>query len=99
MACTRFNSGVADGSSWPAIAPILMRFGSRTNFSEPMLGVRRASVSEVLHPLQEAGLVDSVRGKITILNRPGLEAAVVRMLPRNRRSASPPAGRLSQLRR
>jgi CRP-like cAMP-binding protein len=39
-----------------------------------MLGVRRASVTEVLQPLNEAGLVDSVRGKITILNRAGLEA-------------------------
>jgi CRP-like cAMP-binding protein len=39
-----------------------------------MLGVRRASVSEVLGPLQEAELVTSVRGRITILNRPGVEA-------------------------
>jgi CRP-like cAMP-binding protein len=39
-----------------------------------MLGVRRASVSDVLRPLQEAGLVTSVRGHITILNRPALEA-------------------------
>ena len=39
-----------------------------------MLGVRRASVSDVLRPLQDAGLVNSVRGHITILNRPALEA-------------------------
>jgi CRP-like cAMP-binding protein len=39
-----------------------------------MLGVRRASVSEVLGPLQEAGLVRSHRGLITILDRAGLEA-------------------------
>jgi CRP-like cAMP-binding protein len=38
-----------------------------------MLGVRRASVSEVLRPLQEAGLVTSVRGRITILDRDGVE--------------------------
>jgi CRP-like cAMP-binding protein len=38
-----------------------------------MLGVRRASVSEVLGPLQEANLVHSARGRITILNRAGLE--------------------------
>jgi CRP-like cAMP-binding protein len=40
-----------------------------------MLGVRRASITEVLQPLQEAGLVRSVRGEITILDRPQLEAA------------------------
>jgi CRP-like cAMP-binding protein len=39
-----------------------------------MLGVRRASVSEVLGPLQDAGLVSSNRGLITILNRQGIEA-------------------------
>jgi len=39
-----------------------------------MLGVRRASVTEVLRPLQEAGLVSSNRGVITILNRAGIEA-------------------------
>lgn len=39
-----------------------------------MLGVRRATVSEVLGPLQEAELVHSARGTITILNRRGLEA-------------------------
>ena len=38
-----------------------------------MLGARRASVTEVLQPLQEAGLVRSHRGKISILDRAGLE--------------------------
>lgn len=42
-------------------------------FLAMMLGVRRASVSEVLRPLQEAGLVSSNRGLITILDREGLE--------------------------
>ncbi|MEX2091504.1 MAG: Crp/Fnr family transcriptional regulator [Pirellulales bacterium] len=42
-------------------------------FLAMMLGVRRASVSEVLRLLQEAGLVSSNRGLITILNREGLE--------------------------
>jgi CRP-like cAMP-binding protein len=40
-----------------------------------MLGVRRASVSLVLQPLQERGLIRSVRGNITILNRTDLEVA------------------------
>jgi CRP-like cAMP-binding protein len=39
-----------------------------------MLGVRRASVTDVLQPLSEAGLLASVRGKITILDRSGLQA-------------------------
>ena len=38
-----------------------------------MLGVHRASVSEVLGPLQQAGLISSNRGLITILNRQGIE--------------------------
>ena len=39
-----------------------------------MLGARRASVTEVLRPLQEAGLVRSLRGRIVILDGAGLEA-------------------------
>jgi CRP-like cAMP-binding protein len=39
-----------------------------------MLGARRASVTEVLRPLQEEGLVCSHRGRITILDGAGMEA-------------------------
>ena len=39
-----------------------------------MLGARRASVTEALRPLQEAGLVRSHRGRLTILDGAGLEA-------------------------
>ena len=38
-----------------------------------MLGVRRASVTEVLRPLHDKGLVNNSRGTITILDRGGLE--------------------------
>jgi hypothetical protein len=38
-----------------------------------MLGVRRASVSEVLRPLQENEIIRNERGFIQILNRPALE--------------------------
>ena len=40
-----------------------------------MLGVRRPSVSVVAAILQKAGLIRYSRGRITILDRPALEAA------------------------
>jgi CRP-like cAMP-binding protein len=39
-----------------------------------MLGVRRSSVSEVLEPLQQKGLIHYHRGKLKILDYKGLEA-------------------------
>jgi CRP-like cAMP-binding protein len=39
-----------------------------------MLGVRRESVTEVAGKLQHAGLIHYSRGRITVLDRPGLEA-------------------------
>ncbi len=44
-------------------------------FLSLMLGVRRASVSVVAAILQQAGFIHYHRGKITILNREGLESA------------------------
>ncbi len=43
-------------------------------FLSIMLGVRRASITDVLHPLQEQGLIQNGRGKVKVLNRKGLEA-------------------------
>ncbi len=42
-------------------------------FLAVMLGVRRASVTEALKPLQEQGLVRTGRGTITIVDRAGLQ--------------------------
>jgi CRP-like cAMP-binding protein len=38
-----------------------------------MLGVRREGVNEAAHKLQEAGLIGYTRGRIMVLDRPGLE--------------------------
>jgi CRP-like cAMP-binding protein len=48
--------------------------GLTHEFLSYMLGVRRASVSETLQPLQEAGLLTSRRGKIVLLDVPGLKS-------------------------
>ena len=39
-----------------------------------ILGVRREGVTEAARRLQAAGLIHSIRGQVTILDRPGLEA-------------------------
>jgi CRP-like cAMP-binding protein len=43
-------------------------------FLAEMLGVRRSTVSEVLEPIQDAGLIRYSRGKCTVLVREGLKA-------------------------
>jgi CRP-like cAMP-binding protein len=43
-------------------------------FLAEMLGVRRSTVSEVLEPFKEKGLIRYSRGKFTVLDRKGLKA-------------------------
>jgi CRP-like cAMP-binding protein len=50
-------------------------------FMANMLGVRRASVSEVANRLQERGLINYQRGHIKILDREGLEAFACECYP------------------
>jgi CRP-like cAMP-binding protein len=46
------------------------------DFIAQMLGVRRASVTEALGALEKRGLVKTSRGRITLVDRAGLEASV-----------------------
>jgi CRP-like cAMP-binding protein len=51
------------------------RFPLTHEFLANMLGVRRASISEVAAGLQERGLIQYRRGRVTVLDRAGLEEA------------------------
>ncbi len=44
-------------------------------FLASMLGVRRAGITETTGELQRSGLIRNHRGEVTIVDRPGLEAA------------------------
>ena len=50
-------------------------------FVANMLGVRRASVSEVAGRLQQLGLIEYSRGRVVIVDRPGLEALTCECYP------------------
>src|SRR5688572_16885833 len=50
-------------------------FGLTQEFLSQMLGVRRASVTVAAGMLQKAGFIKYVRGKITVLDRNGLEGS------------------------
>src|SRR5215210_7457996 len=50
-------------------------------FMANMLGIRRASVSEVAKQLQDEGLIDYNHGRFRLLNRQGLEAKTCECYP------------------
>ena len=78
-------------------------------FLSTMLGVRRAGISVVANALQTQGLIRQSRGRITVLDRAGLEGKACtcyRMIERNRarimgtaRTADAPPGPESEARR
>ena len=57
-----------------------------------MLGVRREGVTEAAGKLQKLGVIKYVRGKITVLDRPQLEAPVLRVLRGGQAGDRSPAG-------
>ncbi len=62
-------------------------FSLTHQFLSFMLGVRRAGVTEALGTLGDAGLIASDRGRITIINRAGLERACCECYGAGRRLA------------
>jgi CRP-like cAMP-binding protein len=78
MACVAFHSIPERCSRWLLLTHD--RVGDRDfpltqEFLAQMLGVRRASVSVAAGALQNAGLISYSRGRVTILDRDGLEGA------------------------
>lgn len=77
-ACNRLHSIEERCSRWLLMTQDRVgkdQFPLTQEFLSQMLGVRRASVTVVSGILQKAGLIQYTRGKITILDRVGLEAA------------------------
>jgi len=77
-ACNRLHCVEARCCRWLLMTRDRMEsdsFPLTQEFLSYMLGVRRASVSEVAATLQKSGLINYHRGQITIRDRKGLEAA------------------------
>ena len=78
VACNRLHSVEERCSRWLLMCHDRVpsdEFFLTQELLSQMLGVRRASVSVVAAILQKAGLITYSRGRIRILDRPGLEAA------------------------
>jgi len=78
MACNGLHSVVQRCCRW--LLTTQDRLGSRElnithEFLAQMLGVRRASVTDVLRPLQADGLITARRGQVTIVDPEGLAAS------------------------
>jgi CRP-like cAMP-binding protein len=78
MVCNRLHSIAQRCARWLLLTHDRVdadQFLLTQAFLAQMLGVRRASVGMVAGKLQKAGLIRYSRGVITVLDRPGLEAA------------------------
>ena len=77
VACNRLHSIEQRCCRWLLLTQDRVdsdEFPLTQEFLSQMLGVRRASVSEVAAKLQKEGLINYHRGRLKILDRPGLEA-------------------------
>lgn len=76
VACNRLHTIEQRAARWLLMTHDRVNadsFALTQEFLGQMLGVRRASVSEVESELQQQGLLQYTRGTMTILDRPGLE--------------------------
>jgi CRP-like cAMP-binding protein len=78
VACNALHSMIERAARWLLTSHDRVRadeFSLTQEFLSYMLGVRRASVSVAARTLQQAGLIRYQHGKITIVDRAGLEEA------------------------
>lgn len=77
-ACNRFHSIEQRCARWLLIShdrALAESFELTQDFLSQMIGVRRPGVTVAASALQKAGLISYKRGRISIINRPGLERA------------------------
>jgi CRP-like cAMP-binding protein len=76
VACIRFHDVVTRCARWLLVADDAIpddRIELTHEFLSAMLGVRRAGVTEAIAALTQQHLIESRRGEVTVLDRPGLE--------------------------
>ncbi|MDQ6685497.1 MAG: helix-turn-helix domain-containing protein, partial [Pseudomonadota bacterium] len=61
-------------------------FHTTQEFLGFMLGVRRVGITEAAGALQRAGLIEYQRGRLTVLDRAGLETAACKCYATDRKS-------------
>jgi Mn-dependent DtxR family transcriptional regulator len=78
VACNALHSVTARCSRWMLLTADRVsqnEFPLTQEFLAQMLGVRRASVTEAAGTLQDAGFIRYARGRVTVVDREGLEDA------------------------